>query len=261
MTTPLHTQILSTSATLQNDSALFSVLPAEVRSHIFSFALTDYPDPSPDKRYEKATCYTRPSYFAPRRTDTALLQTCRAVYAESWFLPVLLREQADWWYWESDEPLRFEAQWIRRINEVMPSSVRETHIELESTVRRKGQVESIARQMREKWFFKRTDGVVLYPDATGANCEVSGWRGSSTWNGETWTRDETEPGVIDYYVISVPFRPEHVVKRRSGMVSGEARRSAETGIYNAFSMRLDTRGEHGPEDLQSDSDSDSDSDL
>ncbi|MBE3110726.1 MAG: hypothetical protein IMZ46_09490, partial [Acidobacteria bacterium] len=238
-TTPLHAQILSITPTPQANSPLFRMLPAEVRENIFSYALTDYPDPSPGREYDSETCYTRPSYFAPRRTDTSLLQTCRAAYAESWFLPFMLREQVhwltardrappeysgttdlegslrritaqlgeekieiaglrvfaqmyrieqgemeslmatpglhpraltltirhtDWWYWETDEPMRFEARWLRQ---ALPSSVREVRIELESTMRRKDQVDAIAKQMREKWFFVRADGRVLYADATG----------------------------------------------------------------------------------------------
>lgn len=313
--TPLHAQILSITPTSQANSPLFGVLPAEVREQIFSHVLTDYPDPSPERRYESATCYTRPSYFAPRRTDTSLLQTCRAAYAEAWFLPFVLREQVhwltssnrappeyrgtadlagrlrriaaqlgeekveivglrvfaqmvmieqggmrallatrglyprtltltirhtDWWFWENDEPLRFEVGWLRGIRRVLPNSVREVCVELESTMRRRDQVDSIAKQMREKWFFVRADGRVLYADDTGAACEVSTWRGSSTWHGKTWHRDETEPGVIDYHVVSVPFRPEHVVGRRGGRVNDELRRAAGACVIDK-AMRLDCR--------------------
>lgn len=297
----------------QTNCPLFSLLPADVREDIFSYALTDYPDP--DKRYSPETCYTRPSYFAPSRTDTALLRTCRAVYAETWHLPIVLREQVhyltapnrsppdypglaglsrlsrrltrhskteiaglrvfaqmwkleqgslntvlaslglfpkaltvtirhtDWWYWENDVPLRFEADWIRQASNVLPDSVREICMELESTVRRKDQIDAIVRQMGERWFFVRKDGVVLYPDATGKACEVSGWRGKSTWHGERWERDETEPGFIDYYVVSVPFRFEYAVERRGGRVHDAVKSAAGGHRLNADSMRLDVREE------------------
>lgn len=312
--TPLHTRILSVAPAPQTASPIFSVLPGEVRENIFSYVLTDYPDPSPERRYASDTCYTRPSYSAPRRTDTALLQTCRAAYAEAWFLPFVLREQVhflanpnrappeyaglrdlvahlrriaeqtgdekveiaglrvfaqmfkieqgnlvqvlsfpglfprvltltvrhtDWWYWENDEPLRFEARWIRGVCDVLPASVREVRIELESTVRRKGQVDAIVNQMGERWFFVRKDGAVLYPDVTGRACEVSGWRGESTWHGRRWERDETEPGVIDYHVVSVPFRLEHVLERRGGRVHDGVKRAAEGRVFDSGAMRLD----------------------
>ncbi|KAI1375717.1 hypothetical protein F4677DRAFT_422191 [Hypoxylon crocopeplum] len=317
--TPLHAKILSIPAALQDESPLFGVLPAEVRSSIFSLALTDYPDPTPDNHYAAETCYTRPHYFSPRKTDTALLRTCRATYAECWFLPFMLQEQAhwltaqdrappeyrvhmsvaslqsrlqqikeqrdngeiveieglrvfaqmykiedgrlaallrtpglyprrltltirhaDWWYWEGDQPLRFEAKWIKAVCDVLPSSVREFCIELESLERKKEQVDSIAKQMREKWFFKRTDGAALFPDVTGGNVEVSRWSGASTWNNRTWTRDETAPGRIDYYVVCVPFRLQHAVERKGGGVSDEAIRAASGNVFDAKKMRLFT---------------------
>ncbi|KAI1417944.1 hypothetical protein F5Y13DRAFT_150095 [Hypoxylon sp. FL1857] len=316
---PLHDEILSTPADVQAESPLFAVLPAEVRSSIFSLALTDYPDPTPENQYAAETCYTRPHYFAPRKTDTALLRTCRAAYAECWFLPFMLQEQAhwltaqdrappeyrvhvsgetlrdrlqqiqeqradgeiveieglrvfaqmykleggslarllgtpglhprrltltirhaDWWYWENDHPLRFEAKWIAAVCDVLPSSVREFCIELESLERKKDQVDSIAKQMREKWFFKRTDGAALFPDVTGGNVEVSRWSGTSTWHGQTWTRDESAPGRIDYYVVCVPFRLQHAVERKGGAVSDEAVRAASGNVFDARRMRLYT---------------------
>lgn len=80
----------------QHKSPLYSKLPGEVRDHIFAFALADYPDPDPAKQYDSMTCYARPSYFAPRTSDTQLLRTCRAVYKECWHLPFALREQTAW---------------------------------------------------------------------------------------------------------------------------------------------------------------------
>lgn len=277
--------ILALPVTPQITSPLFRKLPAEVRSEIFSYVLTDYPDPSPTKAYSEATCYTRPSYLAPRKTDIALLQTCRAVYHECWHLPFLLREQihwaangrgpssydwlpeveklgatlkrireqqqlpfeiqslrvfaqmymledgnlatilklpelhprvltltirhADWWFWEEDNPLSFEGRWIPEVNKHLSASVREIRIEIESLDRKKYQIDGIAKQMTEKWFFKRVDGAVLF----AATTNVSTWRGTSKWQGERWVRDESEEGVIDYYVKTIVFRPESVLEK------------------------------------------------
>lgn len=313
--------ILSVPPARQEKSPLFSRIPAELRSEIFSLALTDYPDPSPGSRYAADTCYTRPSYFAPRKTDARLLRTCRAVYQEAWFLPFILREQThwltapdrappeygssqqlsnlidtlgriaqqhgtehvetnglrvfaqmwalerghlatmlrtlpqlhprsltltirhtDWWWWESDEPLRFEGSWLRAVNErLLPPSVREFCIELESVQRKKEQLESIAKQMAERWFFKRTDGVALFADASGAANTVNTWTGSSTWHDKTWTRDETRPGEIDYYILSVVFRPRFAVERRGGQVSPRAAHNAEQEGYAVSSLELRLR--------------------
>lgn len=320
---PLHIQILSVPAAPQKASPLFTVIPPELRSQIFSLALADFPDPSADRRYAAETCYTRPSYFAPRKSDARLLRTCRAVYGETWFLPFLLREQthwlssrdrappeydtfrsrqhlrqtlaeiamqqqqqhgqhggpsfeieslrvfaqmymleadhlvallqtpylyprsltltirhADWWWWETDAALRFEGSWLAGVCRALPSSVREVHIELESLERKKKQVDAIAKQMGEKWFFSRTDGVVLYPDVTGKAVTVERWTGSSTWHGETWTRDETKPGQIEYYVADVVFRPARVVERRGGQVSALAIAAAEKRTFDHEELRL-----------------------
>ncbi|KAI2629318.1 hypothetical protein GGS26DRAFT_121081 [Hypomontagnella submonticulosa] len=335
-TTPLHVKILSVPAARQDESPLFGILPAEIRIYIFSLALTDYPDPSPDKHYDESTCYKRPHYFAPRKSDTALLRTCRAAYAECWFLPFVLHEQthwltswdrappeyglynnmaedirsqlaqikeqrgddeiieieqlrifaqmykleghdlseflemsglrprrltltirhADWWYWENDAPLRFEAGWIKAVCDVLPSSVREICIELESLERKKDQVDSIAKQMRERWFFKRTDGIALFADVTGGNDEVSRWSGTSTWHHKTWTRDETVPGRIDYYVVCVPFRLRHIVERKGGRVSDEAKHAAQRGVFEANKMRLHIPKQEMSEDEDEDEDED-----
>lgn len=333
--TPLHAKILSAPADRQEECLLFEVLPPEIRTQIFSFALADYPDPSPDKHYAAATCYTRPHYFAPQKSDTALLRSCRAVYAECWFLPFVLREQthwltqqdrappeydtqlfpshggaagrwalqsqleqihkqqgdgkeveikelrvfaqmykleggkfaelletpglrprrltltirhADWWFWEHDEPLRFEAGWIEAVSKVLPSSVREFCIELESLERKKDQVDKIVQQMRQKWFFKRSDGAALYADATGGNAKVNRWSGNSTWHSKRWVRDETEPGIINYYVASIPFLPQRVVERRGGKVGDQGQWAAENNIFDASKMKLHLPGQTRIED-------------
>lgn len=300
-TVPLH----SLPPASQDKSPLFARIPPEIRSEIFALVLTDFPDPSPATRYAAETCYTRPSYFSPRRSDTRLLRTCRAVYREAWFLPFVLREQthwlthaerappeyrlgpqiealaatlqriaahhgtahvevralrvfaqmwaleegylanllraapllhprqltltirhADWWWWESDEPLRFEGGWIGRVCQVLPPSVRELRIELESVVRKREQVDEIARQMAERWFFRRTDGVTLFADASGKANTVDSWTGPSTFSGRRWTRDEARPGEVDFYLLSVVFRPLRVVERRGGQVSLSASAAA-----------------------------------
>lgn len=69
---------------------LFTVLPPELREHIFAYALADYEDTS--ALYPFETCYRRPNYFAPRRSDTALLRTCQRIYRETWFLPCINAE-------------------------------------------------------------------------------------------------------------------------------------------------------------------------
>ncbi|KAM0321728.1 hypothetical protein ACHAQA_009967 [Verticillium albo-atrum] len=294
-----HREILSRPAAAQDDSPLYSVLPGEVRNQIFTFALTDYEDPNPERQYNTTTCFTRPSYFAPRKTDSQLLRTCRAIYKECWHLPFTLKEQmywitsddrappefrtagleltnwlkkiaelqgedkvevdrlrvfaqmykleeggmerllktpffqprsitltirhTDWWFWEDDNPLRFQGAWIKSACAVLPNSVREIRIELESLQRKQNQVDDIATQMTQRWFFKRPDGAVLYADGV---TEVSRWTGRSTWHQQQWIRDEIAPGKIAYYIRTVSFRPEPVIERRGGKVSPMAQGAA-----------------------------------
>ncbi|KJZ70914.1 hypothetical protein HIM_09707 [Hirsutella minnesotensis 3608] len=305
-----HALLLSREAATQDQSPLFSKLPGEVRGLIFAFALSDYPDPN--KQFDPMTCYARPSYFAPRKTDIELLRTCRAVYRECWHMPFALREQvhwateidrappgfwsqdsrlaerlshitelqgeteidslrifaqmykleqgdvaallrtpflhprsvtltirhADWWFWESDTPLYFEGSWIQSFCEAMSSSVCEIHLELESLQRKKRQVDDIAKQMAERWCFKRRDGAVLYADTHKEAFKVSQWSGTSTWHNRRWIRDETEPDRIDYYIVTVSFRLESIQNRRGATVSEGARETARRGYSNTERLKL-----------------------
>lgn len=345
---PLHEQLLATPADPQEQSRLFSHIPAEVRNAIFRLALTDYLEPDPAKRYNSDTLFSRPSYSAPRRTDTALLRTCRAAYREAWFLPFILREHThylghddrappdygqshtlnirnlttilqkyqvgqqseaeadgdkeriveidslrvftqmfkleegfplanliktpglrfrrltitlrhtDWWYWERDNPLSISgSNLISNVSEVLPATVREIVFELESVERKKGQIDSIAAQMREKWFFKRADGAILFADASepeemdGGSVSdpyqedaiVSRWSGSSTWQETQWLRDETEDGRIDYYIRRVLFRPKERVEVWGGRISQEALENAESGEFDVDRLNLDLPNE------------------
>jgi hypothetical protein len=319
----MHERILSIPPAPQPDSLLFSLIPPEIRHEIFTYALSDFPDPSPDSRYSSQTCYTRPSYFAPRKSDLRLLRTCRAVYREAWFLPFTHRTQTlwlctperappghhapqqqmrlrrtlaqitagygdgrvemeslhvfaqmykieqgdlatvlrntnlhprsltltvrhtDWWWWETDEPLWFEADWIPRLSEFLSSSVRQVRIQMESLERKKGQVEAVVKHMSERWYFRRSDGEILYPDVTRKMVEVSRWTGSSTWHGNTWTRDEARPGELDYYVAEVVFRQRHVLERLGGRVSEMAVEDAERGVFDKAAMRCEATGQQG----------------
>lgn len=95
MAAEAHHELLAKVDAPQSDS-LFFKLPAELRIQIYKQVLEDFMDPSPTRQYRKNTCFTRSSYYAPRRSDVQLLRTCRAVYRETWSLPFVLREQTVW---------------------------------------------------------------------------------------------------------------------------------------------------------------------
>ena len=69
----------------QANCALFTVLPGEIRDHIFEYVLRSYDDA--DNMYDRDTPYCRPGYLAPSKADRALLQTCQRVYGDAWYWP------------------------------------------------------------------------------------------------------------------------------------------------------------------------------
>ncbi|CAH0051461.1 unnamed protein product [Clonostachys solani] len=70
----------------QKDSPLFRLSP-EIRARIYDLALQTICDQ--DRTFRDGSLFKRPSLTGPRRIYTALLRTCRAVYAETWALPLL----------------------------------------------------------------------------------------------------------------------------------------------------------------------------
>ncbi|RDW61148.1 uncharacterized protein DSM5745_10646 [Aspergillus mulundensis] len=76
----------------QPQSPLFATLPPEIRTEIFTYALSPFEDKS--NLYERDTYWSRPGYSAPLKTATELLRACRRVYAECWFMPFALAEHS-----------------------------------------------------------------------------------------------------------------------------------------------------------------------
>ena len=155
---------------------------------------------------------------------------------------------ADWWWWERDEPLRFEGGWIAHLADfaALPASVRELHIELESLERKAAQVDAIARQMAERWAFTRFDGVALFVDCAKAP-PVSRWTAPNAWLGSRGSSREVRLGGLDYYLVDVVFRPRNVVERRSGgRISPLALKHAESlSRCQPDDLRLKWQGDSG----------------
>jgi hypothetical protein len=261
----------------QSQSGLFSVLPGEIRNHIWNYALADYQDET--QLYDDATCYKRPDYLAPRKTDTVLLRTCKRIYQEAWCLPWTNAEQTfyltssdrrpprtttpsnmqktllaisktqtmpiiqhvrifpqlyalesgqrlqdilnlkffypkvititirhtDWWFWESDNNLHFDATWVDFCR--FPNSLTELRVAFESLERKKDQIDDVVKQAVEGWVFRRKDDTEL--SAKDCEPEIMRWSGSATWSHHRWIRDETGPNKLDYYVSTVTWRPVH----------------------------------------------------
>ncbi|KAM0801588.1 hypothetical protein BDR22DRAFT_888482 [Usnea florida] len=75
-------------------SPLFSRIPAEIREHIFYYALLAYPDPT--RPYSKHSFFYRPGYTHARAIAVNLLLTCRRIYLETDLLPVVYNEHVVW---------------------------------------------------------------------------------------------------------------------------------------------------------------------
>lgn len=158
----------------------------------------------------------------------------------------------DWWFWEEDQPLRLEGEWVPHIFEHLSPSLREFRIELESLERKRDQVQAIADQMMDKWYFRRRDGELLFADHT----EESRWTGASRWQGKTWTRDESRPNEIDYYILTVSFKREAVVERNGSTISERARNHSIMDRMCACKWKLHM--ESPESDVSSEEDKDSD---
>ncbi|KAJ9628341.1 hypothetical protein H2204_009316 [Knufia peltigerae] len=116
----------------------------------------------------------------------------------------------DWWSWEEDARLHIGSQWVRDCR--FPDTVREICVELESLQRKKDQIDWIAGEMAQGWQFARCDGTKL--SAKPQDVRVSRWSGSSTWEGHRWLRDETKPGVNEYYVKTITWKPDPSMTER-----------------------------------------------
>lgn len=78
----------------QINSPLFTIIPAEIRTQIFQYALIGYPDPA--RPYSQHSFWYRPGYTHARAIVTNLLLTCRRVYLETDLLPLQLNEHIVW---------------------------------------------------------------------------------------------------------------------------------------------------------------------
>lgn len=73
----------------QGQSPLFH-LPPEIRYEIFAYAVASGPDNT--QPLDQNGYSTRPGYETRHRTWTELLRTCKRVYTEAWFMPLICSE-------------------------------------------------------------------------------------------------------------------------------------------------------------------------
>ena len=104
----------------QASSPLFSILPPEVRNHIFYLTLLEYDDdtaPVPFGSYGY-----RPGHEYRKKHSLDLLATCKRAYLEGYLIPVVTTTHATWNTWDTRAPLnrplvahrRFQAMTIEQ---------------------------------------------------------------------------------------------------------------------------------------------------
>lgn len=86
----------------QSQSPLVSVLPAEIRDMIYAHTFAEYEDL--ENPYPFNTSYRRPGCFGPRKSETALLRTCQAIYNDCWYVPWISAQQVFFLAWECRRP-------------------------------------------------------------------------------------------------------------------------------------------------------------
>ena len=88
------------SAHSQVQSPLFSVLPAEIRTRIFSYAFSE--SPNPKRRYEPGSFAYRPGLECAPTVSHDLLLTCRRIYLE---VSILAAQNIEFrYYWGRPPP-------------------------------------------------------------------------------------------------------------------------------------------------------------
>ncbi|KAL7808398.1 hypothetical protein V8C26DRAFT_413279 [Trichoderma gracile] len=150
---------------------------------------------------------------------------------------VLRISHEDWPEWNWDAPLRFDAGWVKGISSVISSSTQVFIIELEAVEQKKKQVDVIGKHIAEHWFFRRSDGHVLYADASTKCLQVSQWTGPSSWRNERWAVDSDGVKKIKYYTLTIAYELELAAK--GGVVSEAAKKNAADALYEHLSVRTE----------------------
>jgi len=160
-------------------------------------------------------------------------------------------------------------RWICALRKSLPRSVQEITIRLETFECRKPQLDGVVKQMREKWFFRRSDGHGLYADITeevdaATRTEVDLWNHRQCFmmsRQDHWLtafgpildcnlpaeydfldRLCTHPVEIKYYSAAVSFRPAKVIARRAGCRSALVEKwSKEKGFLQKLAR--DSKGD------------------
>ncbi|KAF5507890.1 hypothetical protein CGCA056_v013516 [Colletotrichum aenigma] len=289
MDTAATTDVQATACNPQLQCPLFSTLPGEIRNEIFALALVQYEDS--ENAYPEDSYWYRPGFSGPRKSSSALLQTCKAAYFEGqkaflrelewafWFgqsqfhvgfmtligylhldrgpegrtgmnsclsffrkltpqqsqdlkkvrffmqmfrfengtelhrlfhqpnfnpekLTITIR-YSDWWYWESDTPLRMKEGWLRRFSG--PPGLRELKVEYETITRKKDAMMKIVER-NKKWKLSVGDSEEGgHLSAEGTKLVEWRWHGKSALGGTKWYH-HGDGDTMEYVVVTDTWR-------------------------------------------------------
>lgn len=138
----------------------------------------------------------------------------------------------DWDIWAQE--LRLPGAWIEKVCKALPDSVTRVNVEIEQEKKKSASIDSMAKMIREKWFFKTRSGTKLLASLSGpAGTE---WHQPPLTDAEiaairSYVADDTEATTIlgwnkSFYVVSIPFAMKTQRELEGGEVSEVAQRGA-----------------------------------
>lgn len=129
----------------QADSPFFGLIPAEIRNQIFQLALSaDYDYTKP---YTPYSFYFRPGFCYAEKIHLDLLLTCRRIYFETRYLPLIINVHTEWFY---RAPLRSSRKFMNTVN-VRGTNVQRTTNEKSLTEDQKSAIRSVHLFTQQYW--------------------------------------------------------------------------------------------------------------
>lgn len=129
----------------QAGSPFFGLIPAEIRNQIFQLALSadnDYTKP-----YTPYSFYFRPGFCYAKKIHLDLLLTCRRIYFETRYLPLIINVHTEWFY---RAPSRSSLKFMNPVN-VTSTNVLRTTNEESLTEDQKSAIRSVHLFTQQYW--------------------------------------------------------------------------------------------------------------
>ncbi|KZL73946.1 hypothetical protein CT0861_12943 [Colletotrichum tofieldiae] len=155
---------------------------------------------------------------------------------------------SDWWFWETDEPLRMAEDWLRGFRG--PTGLRELRVEYETLAAKRDEMMSIVER-NKRWKLavgKRREGGNDEEEEEGGYLSAEGtklvewrWRGTSRLGGREWAH-HGEGDTVEYVVVTDTWRfVEGAMSEEDRARRVELRLPPEKLIYNSNGDGLASR--------------------